>query len=255
MKRHAAPQQANRTKTKSSSSTAAESARLDMLRWAGSLGAVTAEALAVRLDVSLLSARARLAAAARCGLLARSRPLTGAPALFTLTAAGARACGSTGRAYRVTPANATHLTACASVAARLERCYPGYRALGERELRSAERAGGRPLASARMAALRAGATGLHRPDLVLVPRLAGAEQPVAVEVELSVKAPQRLRAICRAWERCRTVAGVVYLVSPQVEAALLRAVQATNASRIAVVPLDALPSWQADAPRTIPSER
>lgn len=106
-----------------------------------------------------------------------------------------------------------------------------------------------------MAALHAGASGLHRPDLVLVPRLAGTELPVAVEVELSVKAPQRLRAICRAWERCRSMAGVIYLVSPQVESPLAHAVQAAKARRIAMVPLDALPSWQKDAPRTIPSER
>jgi hypothetical protein len=283
----------NQRYTKNPTACAA-SARHDLLRWAGSLGAISAEALAVRLDVSVASARSRLADARRRGLLVRSRPLTQAPALYSLTPAGARACGSSGRICRVRPTNATHLLACASVAAALERCYPGFRAIGERELRNAERACavGRPLTSAPLAALYAGSSARHRPDLMLVPKSAGPESagpesagigwagpgwagiestgfepPVAIEVELTVKAPRRLRAICRAWERCRTVAGVIYLVAPSVEPALTRAVAATEARRIAVVPLTALPLVAlggvdgalrdrvptSRAPRTIPS--
>ena len=65
---------------------------------------------------------------------------------------------------------------------------------------------------------------------------------MAVEVELSVKAPRRLDAICRAWARCREVGGVLYLAAPEAERALLRAVeQADAAARIVVVPLAALP--------------
>ena len=219
--------------------------RLDILRWTASLGALTAEALAVRQAMSVVSARGRLSAARRRGLLARSRPLSEQPALFTLTAAGARAAGLPGLARcRVRPGNASHLIACALAAASLERCYPDQRVLGERELRSSERACGHPLASARISGRYAGFSGLHRPDLVLAPP---AEEdlapPVAVEVELSVKAPRRLREICRAWARCSQVVGVLYLVSEQVQPAVRRAVAAARAQeRIAVVRLEALSS-------------
>ncbi|MGH2835036.1 MAG: hypothetical protein ACRDK4_04605 [Solirubrobacteraceae bacterium] len=227
--------------TSQSKSIATE--RLDSLRWAASLGAITAEALTVRRAVSVASARGRLSAMCRRGLLRRTRPLNGCPALFSLTAAGARAAGLPGLApVRVGASSADHLSVCALAAAALERYYPQMRVIGERELRSAERSCGHPLASARLAGRYAGSSGLHRPDLVLAP-LAREDQslPVAVEVELTIKAPQRLREICRAWARCSQVAGVLYLVSERTQPAVTRAVAAAGAGeRIAIVRLDAL---------------
>lgn len=216
--------------------------RRDLLRWTASLGAITAEALALRLGVSPVSARARLAAACKQGQLARSAPLNGRPALFALTARGARIAGMSGLGRcQVSPSNANHLIVCALAAAALERRYPGHQAIGERELRGAERSCGRALASARLGRVRAGASGLHRPDLVLAPPPATDAPPVAVEVELSVKAPARLREICRAWARCREVAGVIYLVDERVEPSVTRAVRDAGAGeRIAVVRLEAL---------------
>ncbi|HZL47813.1 MAG TPA: hypothetical protein VFC30_02240, partial [Solirubrobacteraceae bacterium] len=67
--------------------------------------------------------------------------------------------------------------------------------------------------------------------------------PIPVEVELTIKAPRRLLDICRAWARCRCVAGVLYLAPPEVERALHRAIDQTEAGeRIVVVSLDALPA-------------
>jgi hypothetical protein len=191
--------------------------RLDILRWTASLGAVTAEALALRQAVSLASARGRLWALCRRGLLRSSRPLNECPSLFVLTAAGARAAGLPGLApVRVGASSAGHLI----------------------------------VASARLAGRYAGSSGLHRPDLVLAP---AAEDdlglPVAVEVELTIKAPRRLCEICRAWARCSQVAGVVYLVSERARPALVRAVAAADAGeRIAVVRLEALPRWRIVSP-------
>jgi hypothetical protein len=83
---------------------------------------------------------------------------------------------------------------------------------------------------------------LHRPDLVLGPDETAAGLPVAVEVELTIKAPRRLTDICRAWARCRTVAGVLYIAPPEVGRALERAIVRAHAhERIVVVGLDALP--------------
>jgi hypothetical protein len=227
-------------------------ARAAILSWTAGLGAVTAEALAIRLQVSVPSARARLLSAERDGLLARHRPLVARPALYTVTRAGLRAVAARGlEPGRVSAAGAGHLIECARVAAALERCYPDHRVAGERELRRDEREQRRTLASAELAAGARGELARHRPDLVLWPLDAHDGPPVAVEVELTVKAPERLLEICRAWARARCVAGVVYLAAPEVERPLLRAIGRVAAhERIAVVPLDAL---SAPRERPVPS--
>jgi len=221
----------------------------DVLGWVARVGAVTGQALAEVQGSTLASARAQLAAGERRGLLFGQRPLATQPRLYTVTRAGLRRCGEHGlEPCRVNISGAMHLITCARVAARLQRRYPGTRVTGERELRRDEREQGRPLASAR---LRTGPDGrplLHRPDLILRPipseGTVGAKSddlPVAVEVELTVKAPRRLEEIVVAWARCRLVAGVIYVVAPEVEHALTRALDRARAgAEIAVVPLAAL---------------
>ena len=222
--------------------------RLTMLRWIVRMGAVTDEALALRQQLTPAAARARLGAARRAGLLARERPLAGQPALYVASAAGLRASGlERYGTCRVSPAGATHAIACARVAAARERAYPDQRLMSERELRLAEREAGAAVASAVLAGSGWGAQ-LHRPDLVLWPAPqqqpadAAAGAPVAVEVELTVKAPRRLTQICRAWARSRHVAGVLYLAAPEVMAPLARAIERAGAGeRIALVAIEALP--------------
>ncbi len=218
--------------------------RLALLRWTARVGAVTAEALAAHEQSTVISARSRLAAAERDGLLSRSRPLARQPALYVVTRAGLRTCGlSQLEPGRITVANAHHAIACAGAAAALERCYPDHRVSGERELRHEEHRCGVELASARMGCGPDGRALLHRPDLVLWPTAAIGARPVAVEVELTVKSPRRLAEICLAWARCRCVDGVLYLAPPEVERALARAVEKAHAGeRIVVVSLASLPS-------------
>jgi hypothetical protein len=70
-----------------------------------------------------------------------------------------------------------------------------------------------------------------------------------VEVELALKAPRRLEAICRAWARCRQVAGVLYVASDEARGGVERAVERSHAGEhVVVVSLDAL----AAAPRHEP---
>lgn len=223
--------------------------QIEIVRWAASLGAITAEALALRLDTTPASARARLTVAQRRGLLSRDRPLVGHPTLFAVTRAGVRACGARGiDPCRIAPYGAHHLIVCAAAAASLERGYPGHRVVGERELRRDEREHGRPLASAQLGSARAGESRLHRPDLVLWPDGPHGGSPVAVEVELTVKAPRRLVEICRAWARCREVAGVLYLASAAVDGPLARAIAEARASeQVVVAPLHALPGLETPA--------
>jgi hypothetical protein len=231
-----------------------------IIEWTARMGAITAEALAYRHGMSVASVRRRLLAAERARLLSRSHPLRGAPALYTATRAGLHSCGLHGLdPCRVTASNALHSIVCADVAAALERCYPDHQVRGERELRRDERERGRALASAQLGGGGSGDPRLHRPDLVLWPEPPEKGLPVAVEVELTIKAPRRLLGICLAWARCRSVAGVLYLVSPKVEHAAGRAIEAADASeRIALVPLDALPGPRstaiAQAERTVPGD-
>jgi hypothetical protein len=233
-------------------STPPSTERAAIVRWTAGLGAVTAEALAVRLESTVASARARLLAAERDRLLARQRPLADRPALYTVTPAGLRAIAARGLdPCRVSPSGAAHLIECAHVAAALERCYCDHWVMGERELRREEREHRSVLASAELGRGRSAKESRHRPDLVLWPADPAAGLPVAVEVELTVKAPERLVEICRAWARARCVAGVLYLAPPEVERALLRAIDRAHAhERVLAVPLDALPR---SSQRTVPS--
>lgn len=74
---------------------------------------------------------------------------------------------------------------------------------------------------------------LHRPDLALV---SPSGRVVAIEVERSIKAPGRLRAICRGWARARHVSHVYYLATEPAGRAVRRAIDATRAhDRIAVL--------------------
>jgi hypothetical protein len=216
--------------------------RLAIIQWTARMGAVTAEALAGREGTSVASARSRLVAAERDGLVSRRRPLAAHPALYTITRAGLRRSGLEGFGpCQVSPSNALHTIVCAGAAVALEFGYPDHHVMGERELRQAERERGGPLASARLGGGRAGGPLLHRPDLVLWSTRSDRGRPVAVEVELTVKAPRRLAEICRAWARARHVAGVLYIASPSVEPALERAIERVQAAeRIVIAPLAAL---------------
>jgi hypothetical protein len=204
------------------------------------LGAVTAEALAAHRKCSVASARGRLLALQKLGLIARWRPLAGEPSLYTVTQRGLRAIGVTGAApARVSAAGARHALECSRAVTALECAYADRRVLGEPEFRRRERTHGRPLYSVPISG--AGTGSLHRPDLVLESAHREGSPPIAVEVELTVKAPRRLVAICRAWARCRYVSGVVYLTSEEVEAPLARAVETAQAGgRIVQVRMDAL---------------
>ena len=137
----------------------------------------------------------RLGAEARrgrgCGARARraggaQRLLHGAPALHALTRRRAAAAGRP----ELDPSSWERpvrriIAAVARVAVALGR--EGQRLAGEHELRALERAAGRPLASAEVGYARR-----LRRAAPARPRLLGDGLPVAVEVELTVKAPERL---------------------------------------------------------------
>jgi hypothetical protein len=80
-----------------------------------------------------------------------------------------------------------------------------------------------------------GRPALHRPDLAAV---SADGRTVAVEVELSVKAPRRLATICRGYARARHLERVYYLAASAAGRAVGRAVAETRAGdRITVLAL------------------
>jgi hypothetical protein len=203
-----------------------------IIDWTARLGAVTAEALAARDGCALASARGHLLGARQAGLIHCWRPLHRRPPLFTVTREGLRAFGLTGLdPGRVSAAGAQHAIVCAAAAVELERRYPDRVVSGVPELRRRERAAGHALASATVRDTEDWVTLLHRPDLVLWAAPASPFRPIAVEVELTVKAPLRLAALCRAWARCAWIEGVVYLAAPEVIGPLSRAIERAQAQR------------------------
>jgi hypothetical protein len=235
-------------------------ARVALLQWVSSLGAVTPEALAVWRGIGVRAAANQLRAAERAGLLACHRVLVGRPSLYTPTRLGRQVATQPDLpTCKVTAANAQHLIVCATTAAVLQRRYPGLRVQGELQLRRDERLAGHLLASSQLRGA-AGRVTAHRPDLVLWPPREDGRGPVVVEVELSLKSSQRLRAICAAWAQCECVVGVVYLAAPVVEAALERAIATSSAhARVSVLALDRVVgkvppiAGEVSSKRTIPS--
>ena len=107
---------------------------------------------------------------------------------------------------KVTPGSVRHWSACADVALWIERQWGPDAYISEREVRLAELLAEKPLYSAGVGRTDSEAPLLHRPDLVIV----AGERPIAVEVELTAKAPRRLERIVRGWRRSRLVERVLY---------------------------------------------
>jgi hypothetical protein len=214
-----------------------------ILDWIARIGAAAAIDVAARFDLTPAQARARLQAHQRAGTLDAARLLDGQPALYVATPAGLRAAGLIElRRCRVSPAGFAHLREVAHTAVALERAHADLAVVGERELRRWESDSGRWLASADVGRGPDGLPARHRPDLVLWPAgHVGAPGPgaVAIEVELTVKAPRRLALIVRGWARTRLVGAVVYYATPAARRALQRAIDDQQAGEIVhLVPLE-----------------
>jgi hypothetical protein len=207
---------------------------VSILDWLATIGAGSTAEVSAACRLSARVTAARLRALEDGGAVRSQRLLHGAPALYTLTRRGlAAAARPELDPVLVSASGFAHLLAVARVAVALTQA--GRRVGGERELRAWERLEGRALASAEVGLARDGTIARHRPDLVCW----GPGLPVAIEVELTVKAPVRLATIVRGWARSRLVAGVVYYATPAAQRALTRAVRSESAEgRVVVLPLE-----------------
>lgn len=217
-----------------------------MLDWLAATGAASASELAA---VAALGSRAvltRLRALEQAGLVNSAELLRGEPALHALTRRGLRAAGRPELdPVAISTSSFGHCLAVARVAVALRAA--GESVGGERELRAFERIEGKSLASAAVGVARDGGTAWHRPDLVCW-RAGG---PLAIEVELTVKAPERLRAVVRGWARSRLVEGVVYYATTPAARALTAAVRIEGAHEsVAILALERageLPAFRASS--------
>jgi ParB-like chromosome segregation protein Spo0J len=216
--------------------------------WTARLGGITAEALAERDQLSITSASKQLDQAVDAGLMDKHSLLVGYSALYTVTRAGHNlACKHADageyaspkglRMARVNIKDSRHTIACAGVAAALERRYPDYRLIGERELRRNEGEQSRRLATVEVRGSRRKRS--HAPDIVIwPPRMPGESppSPVAVEVELSRKSKTDLIENCRAWAGCLYVEAVLYFAETRrVEERLLEVIEELKAEEMIIV--------------------
>jgi hypothetical protein len=166
------------------------------------------------------------------GLIERVATLPGDPTLLSTTPQGIAYAGLGLPTARVGAGQVDHWVACADVAIWAERRWGRDSLLSERELRFAEVDAPRPIASAIVGELPDGRPMLHRPDLVVLDD----GRTMAIEVELTPKAPRRLERIVRSWRRARHVDQILYLVPPgPTQRAVERAVVATRAQERVVV--------------------
>ena len=161
-----------------------------------------------------------VAKAIEFGLLERNDQLRNLPALLLATGEGHEFARSGLVPQRISPGAFQHFVACSQVTAQLRARYPNARLISDAELRRRELDEDHAIASAEIGYLPSGRARLHRPDLVLAPE---GQMPTAIEVELTPKAPERLRAIVRAWRETECIRQVIYLCSDEALGAVERA--------------------------------
>jgi hypothetical protein len=208
----------------------------EIVGWIGRLGAAGVNHIVARFALGRKVVYQRLARLVKHGLLVQHRLLYGRPALYVTTTRALRWRGLDGLGLRrISAATFEHAWQMADVAVALAADLPNWGVLSDREILWHERRRPELLASMRVGSRAGGFARWHRPDLAL---LSPGGRVVAIEVELTVKGPSSLIAICGGWARARHVDAVYYLASPAAERAVGRAAQKTRAEdRLRILPL------------------
>lgn len=154
----------------------------------------------------------RAAALIGAGLLERLDLLRSQPSLLHATREGLRYAGLWMPVAKVSPGAVDHWLRCTTVALDLGERYGHSRVLTEREIVAKELLEERSLARATLSDAGDGRR-FHRADIAVLVE----DGVIAVEVELTPKAPRRLEELVRAWRRAvgaGEVAEVRYLCEP-----------------------------------------
>lgn len=182
----------------------------EIVRWVGRMGAVELGHLMRRWRFGRSVGYALVARLVEAGLLDRVATLPGDPTMLRATQNGLAYAGLGVAQARVAPGQVDHWLGCGDAALWAEERWGEEAVLSERELRFAELEEGKSIGSATVGELPGGRPMLHRPDL-LVDR---DDVRVAIEVELTPKAPRRLEHLLRRWRLTRGLDHVLYLVPP-----------------------------------------
>jgi hypothetical protein len=208
---------------------------LELVRYVGRHGVVRIGQVMVAMGAGRTVTYDRVAACVEAGLLERLELVRSEPGLLRATRDGLRYAGLGLPLATITPGAVDHWLRCASTAQLLGERFGHDRVLTEREVVLAEQIEERPIASAEVGHLPNGAPRMHRADLAV---LADAGT-IAVEVELTPKAPRRLQALMRAWRGAigsRVVAEVQYHCAPgQTRKAVERAVAKVYAEKFIAI--------------------
>lgn len=196
----------------------------ELVRFLGRHGIATVRQVMSEFAIGRTAAYRLLAACTERGLIERDDSLRREPSVFYATREGLRWAGLDYPVAKLSPSLIRHGLRCTSMAQALrEEFIIGVHT--ERDLCWVHRQMGKPIASAKLGSRPDGGPRLHRPDLAVITR-AGV---IAIEVELSAKAPRRLEGIMRAWRRSSWVTEVrYYCEAGQTRRAVERAILATR---------------------------
>lgn len=202
----------------------------ELVRLIGRHGAMTVAQLMRVMEVGRTATYRRFQRCEAAGLVERLR-IPGVGSVLHATRDGIRYAGLGLPVAAISPGAVDHMLRCTTVAISAGRRYGHERILTEREIAFAEQVEERPIASAILGSVH-GHPRYHRADIAILTD----KGTIAIEVELTPKAPPRLRAIITAWCRASYVAEVHYLCAPgQTRRAVERAVARVGAGhKIAV---------------------
>jgi hypothetical protein len=198
-----------------------------LVRYVGRHGLVALEHVMAASGVGRTAAYRRVGACIEAGLLERLAILREEPSLLRATRAGLRYAGLSLPVAKISAGVVEHALRCASIARRAEKHYGAEAVLSERELAFAEKLEGQKIASAEVGSPGSRRLANHRPDLAVLRD----EGTLAIEVELTPKAPRRLESILRGWHCAHWVSEVHYFCAPgQTFRAVDRAIEKTGAA-------------------------
>jgi len=196
----------------------------ELTRFVGRHGLVRIGQVMEAMEVGRTAAYRRVATCVDAGLLEGIELLRSEPRLLRASREGLRYAGLGLPVAEISPGTVDHWLRCTSTALQIAKKLGDERVLTEREIVLAEQIAERPIASAEVGSLPDGKPRMHRADLAIL----ADGGTVAVEVELTPKAPRRLETLIRAWRRAisaGTVVEVHYLCEPgQTRSAVERAV-------------------------------
>lgn len=202
----------------------------ELVRLVGRHGVLTVEQAMRATGTGRTATYRRVAALIEAGLLERLDLLRSQPSLLHATRDGLRYAGLAMPVAKVSPGAVDHWLRCATVALGLGVRYGHDRVLTEREFVATEVLEGRSVVRAKLGGAGDGER-FHRADIAVLVE----EGVIAVEVELTPKAPRRLEELVRAWRRAvgaGEVAEVRYLCEPgQTHRLVERVVKRVQAER------------------------